>query len=216
MGSQSRSVARAVTTLAAACALVPSAGFGEEPGGQRTVADTSARRLIENIPGDAADARFVYADIERFLAAHERAQRSADRAAVYQAEYLDRANDEILVMLQIEHRDAVENLDEILAVEGYDGCFIGPTDLALSMGMPLPIQGGCQELEDLVGDLARRIAAAGKLLGTVSASTEMCRKRIEQGYRMVSLLSDLGFMRHGLLKAREEMDGHGPWPSPRD
>jgi hypothetical protein len=87
-----RSVAGTVTTLATLCVLAPCAALSEEHGERRAIADTSARRLIENVPGKAAEARFVYEDIENFLEAYARAERSADRAAVYQADYLDRAS----------------------------------------------------------------------------------------------------------------------------
>ena len=135
------------------------------------------------------------------------------RISIYGPDYLARANDEVLVMLQIEHRQAVEHLDDILAVEGYDGCFIGPTDLALSMGMPTPMQGGCPELEDLIADLARRIRAAGKPLGTVVRSVETCRKRIDQGFRLMSMGSDLSFMMQASQRIRRELADQGIWPA---
>jgi len=135
------------------------------------------------------------------------------RISTHGPDYLARANDEVLVMLQIEHRQAVEHLDDILAVEGYDGCFIGPTDLALSMGMPTPMQGGCPELEDLIADLARRIRAAGKPLGTVVRSVETCRKRIDQGFRFMSMGSDLSFMMQASQQIRRELADQGIWPA---
>ncbi|MBN1343158.1 MAG: 2-dehydro-3-deoxyglucarate aldolase [Phycisphaerae bacterium] len=135
------------------------------------------------------------------------------RVGIYGVDYLKRANDEILVMLQIEHRQAVEDLDAILAVEGYDGCFIGPTDLAVSMGLRTPMEGGCAELEDLIADLAQRIRGAGKLLGTVSASAEAWRERVAQGFTFMPLCSDLSFMRQGLNAARRELEEAGLWQS---
>lgn len=55
---------------------------------------------------------------------------------VHQGEdYTERANRETQLLVQVEHIDAVRSIDEILAVPGVDGCFVGPTDLALSMGM---------------------------------------------------------------------------------
>ncbi len=137
------------------------------------------------------------------------------RVGMYGTEYIARANDEILVMLQIEHADAVENLDEILAVDGYDGCFIGPTDLALSMDMRLPIEGGCPELEDLIADLARRILAAGKPLGTVVITSDLCRRRIDQGFRFMSLGSDNAYIRQSVQRLRGEMQAYGLWPERR-
>ncbi len=172
--------------------------------------DGGAMGIIVPLIETADDARCVV-DSSRFPPAGRRPY-GAGRIVVHGVEYLSRANDEILVMLQIERREAVDNLDEILAVEGYDGCFIGPTDLALSLGMPTPLQGGCQELEDLVSDLARRILAAGKLLGTVTQSPEVWRQRVEQGFQLVSLLGDLGYMRSGMQAALRDLESHGHWP----
>ena len=174
--------------------------------------DAGALGIVIPLIRTADDARRAV-EFSRFPPLGQRPY-GAGRIAIYGPDYVEQANDAILVMLQIEHRDAVDNLDEILAVEGYDGCFIGPTDLALSMGLRTPAQGGCSELEDLVADLARRIRAAGKPLGSVSSSAELCRQRIEQGFRFMSLISDLGFIRQGLQRARQEMQDHGLWPDP--
>src|SRR3712207_6430735 len=53
--------------------------------------------------------------------------------------YLRHANNEVLVVLQIEHITGVENADAILSVPGVDACFIGPNDLAASMGIGLGV-----------------------------------------------------------------------------
>ncbi len=50
-------------------------------------------------------------------------------------DYYVKANDEVMVILQIEHRDAVENIDEILSVSGIDIAFVGPFDMSASMGL---------------------------------------------------------------------------------
>src|SRR5918995_2956478 len=51
-------------------------------------------------------------------------------------EYVKRANDDTLLMVIIEHKDAVANIEEILSVPGIDGTFIGPYDLSMSLGIP--------------------------------------------------------------------------------
>ena len=59
------------------------------------------------------------------------------RAAIYAgADYIANANDEILAIAMIETMEAIENLDAILSTPGLDGVYIGPTDLALTMGKP--------------------------------------------------------------------------------
>ena len=55
-------------------------------------------------------------------------------AMAYGPDYMDWINDELLVMIQIESRGAVEQAEEIMAVDGIDGCWLGPNDLAASLG----------------------------------------------------------------------------------
>ena len=57
-----------------------------------------------------------------------------DAAWHYGDDYPERANQETLLLVQVEHIDSVDEVEEIMATPGVDGCFIGPTDLALSMG----------------------------------------------------------------------------------
>jgi len=59
------------------------------------------------------------------------------RAALFDPDYLKTANDEVLVMVQIETADAVKNVDDILSVKGVDVCWIGHMDLSISMGFGL-------------------------------------------------------------------------------
>ncbi len=54
----------------------------------------------------------------------------------YGSDYAERANQSTLLLVQIEHIRAVQNVEAILDIPGVDGCFVGPTDLALSMGLP--------------------------------------------------------------------------------
>ena len=51
-------------------------------------------------------------------------------------EYVAHANEDSLLIVQIEHKDAVENIEDILSVPGIDGTFIGPYDLSMSLGVP--------------------------------------------------------------------------------
>jgi 2-keto-3-deoxy-L-rhamnonate aldolase RhmA len=173
--------------------------------------DAGALGVIIPLIKSAEDARQAV-EFSRFPPLGQRPY-GGGRIAIYGPDYITQANNEILVMLQIETRQAVDCLDEILAVDGYDGCFIGPTDLAVSMGLTPPAKGGCEELEDLIADLARRIQAAGKPVGTVAHSVEQCRKRIKQGFRFMPLFSDLSFMRQGLAHAREQLKAEGMWPA---
>jgi len=60
------------------------------------------------------------------------------RAGMLDPEYFRTANSELLVAVQIETRTALDNLDEILSVEGIDACYVGPYDLSCSLGFGIP------------------------------------------------------------------------------
>ena len=80
-------------------------------------------------------------------------------------EYGRTINDDILIILQIEHKDAVANIEQIAAIDGADVLFIGPNDLAGSIGLP-----GVRDDSDflaLFSDAAKRIVQTGKIFGCI-------------------------------------------------
>jgi 4-hydroxy-2-oxoheptanedioate aldolase len=96
-----------------------------------------------------------------------------------QGEYVAFANEQTLVLPQIEDKEAVENLDEILQVGGVDGFVIGPRDLAMSMGYhdgP-----GHEEVKRTIGSVVEKIRAAGLVVGTTAASGDQARALVDRG-----------------------------------
>ena len=91
--------------------------------------------------------------------------------------YLRQANDTKLVCCQVETRQAVENLDGILEVDGVDVYFIGPGDLAASYGEPA----GSPKMLELTERMIRRIVAAGKTAGYYVGTPEAARQAEEWG-----------------------------------
>lgn len=103
-------------------------------------------------------------------------------------DYLKDANEEILVILAVETGEAIANLDEILAVDGLDGIFIGPMDLATSMGyFGDPSH---PEVQQAIATVEEKTLKAGKYLGTVGGSWEQARKKYDKGYQLLMLMSD--------------------------
>lgn len=99
--------------------------------------------------------------------------------------YLHEANERMAVLVQIETREAVARVDEIAAVEGVDGVFIGPADLSASMGyLGQPAH---PEVRAAIDDAIRRIVAAGKTAGILCADEELARHYIEVGARFVAV-----------------------------
>ncbi len=82
-------------------------------------------------------------------------------------EFVAASNKETLVCVQLEHAAAIENVDEILEVDGVDVFFIGPSDLSQSMGHPG--QPGVEPVKSAIEDSLRKITAAGKTPGMPAA-----------------------------------------------
>ena len=103
-------------------------------------------------------------------------------------EYLASANDEILVITAVETPAAVANLDSILAVDGVDGVFIGPMDLATNMGyLGDPAQ---REVQEAIAEIENKVLETGKILATISGSWEQAQRLYDRGYQMVMLMAD--------------------------
>jgi 2-keto-3-deoxy-L-rhamnonate aldolase RhmA len=103
-------------------------------------------------------------------------------------DYMVRANDEIGVVLQIESREALDNLDAICRVEGVDAVFIGPSDLAAALGH----RGGAAHA-DVQAAIKQAIATArgaGRAIGILAADGK-CDHYLEWGATMVGVGTDL-------------------------
>ena len=98
-------------------------------------------------------------------------------------EYTLKANEETLVSIQIETLEAVNNLDEILSVEGIDVFFIGPTDLSTSMGYTGQVNH--PEVQAMIDKLVQRIRAASKAAGTIAYNHEALIKAKERGFQYI-------------------------------
>lgn len=121
----------------------------------------------------------------------------------FDATYYERANDEILVVLQIEHIDSVRRIDEILSVPGVDACYIGPNDLCASMGLVPSLEPAHPEFEEAIQAIKRSALKHGVPPGIHCATPETVTRRIAEGWRFLGILGDMGFMVRGARAARE-------------
>ena len=100
-------------------------------------------------------------------------------------DYGTTANAEICVLVQAETRTAIENLDDILAVDGVDGVFIGPADLSADMGFPG--QSEAPEVQVVIKDAIARIAASGKAPGILTFSMKAAKTYLDLGATFVAV-----------------------------
>ncbi len=108
------------------------------------------------------------------------------------ANYLQRANDEICVIVQIETLSAFDQLDAIAAVPGVDSIFIGPADLSASMGFLGDI--GNAAVQEKLKAGAQACKRIGKPCGIVGANPDMAGRFVEYGYSWVAVGSDLAYV----------------------
>jgi 4-hydroxy-2-oxoheptanedioate aldolase len=128
------------------------------------------------------------------------------RAALYAGrDYYPKANDEVLCIVMIETREAIENVDEILSVSGVDAAYVGPSDLGVSLGVgpgydnPAPEFGAA--LDTVLAACERHVVVAGVHAGL----PEVAVKRIGQGFRLVEMCDDAGLLGRGAAAALAEV-----------
>jgi 4-hydroxy-2-oxoheptanedioate aldolase len=118
------------------------------------------------------------------------------RALVAQgAEYLDRANESVSIIPMIETVEAVANLDEILSVAGVEAIYVGPADLAVSLGLKPG------STDDRFHEALATIVSACERHGVVPgihATADLLADRTERGFRMVTVCADFAALRRGI------------------
>jgi 4-hydroxy-2-oxoheptanedioate aldolase len=116
-------------------------------------------------------------------------------------DYFPRIHDEICLVVQIETQRALDNLDAIAAVEGIDGLFIGPSDLAAALGHLG--QTNHPDVRAAIEDAFKRIRKAGKAPGILAPVEAEARHWLGQGCTMLAVGSDLNLLaRHSEQLAR--------------
>ena len=117
-------------------------------------------------------------------------------------DYLQTANDEICLLLQIESRAGLAALDEIASTEGVDGVFIGPADLAADMGfLGKP---GAPEVQAEVENAMRRIQSHGKAAGILIGDLSLAKRYLELGATFVAIGNDVTLLANATSKLLED------------
>jgi len=119
-------------------------------------------------------------------------------------EYLKVVNDEMLVVVQVEHRDGIACIDEIVTTPGIDLVFLGPADLAGSMGYRT--QPGHPEVAKAIDRVAQAATRAKVPVGIPVSGPEDISRRVKQGFQFFHIGVDTvylgGACRHGLREAQ--------------
>jgi 4-hydroxy-2-oxoheptanedioate aldolase len=110
------------------------------------------------------------------------------------ADYTDRQNERTTVIVHIEGELGVENLDDIVTVDGIDVLFLGPYDISQSLGIPGQVHD--ERVESLMAEVCDHADAAGKVLGTFADDPAMARRWIDAGAQYVAVGVDGAILTH--------------------
>lgn len=120
------------------------------------------------------------------------------RALLYGgSDYATSANETIVTFAMIETAKALDNLDDILSVEGLDAIYIGPSDLSLALGCTPTFDDVDQKAADAIDHILDRAKAHGVVAGIHNGTPESALKRIAKGFQFVTVSSDARLMAAG-------------------
>lgn len=124
------------------------------------------------------------------------------RAGVYAGDnYFRETNGETALFVMIETVEAVKNVREIVAVEGVDGCYVGPSDMTISYGGEAVSDTGeplMAQVEEAMASVVAACKEAGKIAGIHVGNAAGANRRLGQGFLFVSINNELGLMQRGI------------------
>lgn len=159
----------------------------------RRVLDIGAHGLLVPMVNNMDDARYIM-DAVKFppLGARGMNAGRGPRWGGYD-HYIQEANDALFTMFQCETREGLSHVEEMAAMDGLDSIFIGTGDLSLDMGHPQDLKN--PEVVAAVDRILRACQEHGKIPGIVTGSPEAAAERIRQGFRIVTIMNDLGMFK---------------------
>lgn len=123
------------------------------------------------------------------------------------ADYAEHANSEILLLAMIETESGVKNLEEILAVPGLDGTYVGPGDLSLAFGQRPSMTPADEHLKSAIRRVREKTQAAGLVAAIHTDGPQTALQRFAEGFQMCTLQSDVRFLATAAAAALREVKG---------
>ena len=166
----------------------------------KMVLDNGAMGIVAPMVMDADEARSIVAAC-KFPPAGNRSLGGGLHALNYgcTAEtYFERANDELLIVIQTEHIQAVECADEIYSVPGIDAIFVGPNDLAASLRKPDGTPPGKPQMEDVLQRILATAKRHGVPCGLHVQTPADALRRAKEGWQFIAVASELKMMLEGV------------------
>ncbi|KAJ7167032.1 Pyruvate/Phosphoenolpyruvate kinase-like domain-containing protein [Mycena filopes] len=166
--------------------------------------DAGARGVLVPMVSTAAKAAEVAAD-SRFPPMGRRGFGNAYTHTnwgpeVSAAEYLTTANTAVVVMVQIETKEGLANVEAIAQVDGIDVLFIGPYDLSISLGYAAPSPDPHPDVEKVIQHIREVVQKAGKKCAIYCINGSQAAKRAAEGFDMINVLSDVGALSSAIFE----------------
>jgi 4-hydroxy-2-oxoheptanedioate aldolase len=162
--------------------------------------DFGASAVIAPMVNSVADARLFAASM-KFPPVGERSWGPTRVLALQsrsdQQDYLRSANRETLSIAMIETRAALRALDDILAVDGIDGIFVGPSDFSIALSDGARVAPTDERMLETAATVASKAKAAGKIACTLAITGEAAQRSRELGFRFIALGGDFGYLTAG-------------------
>nr|WP_216641717.1 HpcH/HpaI aldolase/citrate lyase family protein [Pandoraea apista] len=162
----------------------------------KRVLDVGAQTVLVPMVDDVGAAERAVAAV-RYPPAGLRGVSVATRANRYglDADYLQRANDEVCLLLQIESLEGLRNLQAIAHVPGVDGLFVGPSDLAAALGhLGNPKH---EDVQRAIFGALERCHEVGKPIGILMTDPALAARYLQAGFDYVAIATDIGILRSG-------------------
>jgi 4-hydroxy-2-oxoheptanedioate aldolase len=121
--------------------------------------------------------------------------------------YLTKANEKTLAIAMIETATALSVLDDILAVDGIDGVFVGPSDLSVALSGGARVAPDDTIVDEPIRDIARHARGAGKLAGAYAGNSARVGFYREAGYHLIALASDQIYLANGISAMLADVNG---------
>jgi 4-hydroxy-2-oxoheptanedioate aldolase len=127
------------------------------------------------------------------------------RASLYGgSDYGQKANETVVILAMVETRAALESVEQIVAVEGLDGVYVGPNDLALSLGLHAHFDSEEPLMLEALDRIIQAARSQGKQAGIHCGSVSYAKRMIEQGFRLVTVGSDARFISQGATQVLQD------------
>lgn len=175
----------------------------------KRILDVGARSLLVPFVQNAEEARRAVA-ATRYPPLGIRGVSVAPRANLYGRvpDYHRRAHENTCVVVQVETRAALGQIEAIASVEGIDGIFIGPSDLAADFGFLANPRH--PEVQAAIADGCARIRAAGRAAGILTGDPEEAARYLESGFTFVAVGSDVGILARGAERLASQFKQRPP------